>query len=111
MRRPEVTPICPYCGGRILSETPVYYSHGELIHLECYVRSSDYLQAIERFLKQRPGAPICHSCVAGSVGMAFELVRKAVERLRVSAAFRVRSETCALCGALRLTIAAAVPRN
>jgi hypothetical protein len=87
----------------------VYFSHGDLIHLECNTGIGKDVRAVERFLVQRLDGPVCQRCIASTLTLPYPTVRKVVDRLGQTATFRVERARCTACREVRVTIVAAHP--
>lgn len=99
-----VSLTCHLCLIPIVAGELAFYEGAALVHVGCHERA--YAGgALAEFLETHPGRPFCHSCLAKTLGVRWDAIRKAVWALRVSPAFQVRPGTCSLCSMARVVLA------
>ncbi len=92
------------CSQPVYPGQNVYFDHGQIVHLLCWVTSPDILRVVETFLRQNTGKRHCHRCIAETLGIRYDDISKAVARLRLGSDYRVEPAMCAICRNDRVTI-------
>jgi len=96
---------CPICLKLIEHADLVVFDAGELVHQNCFVQSGGTYALVMEFLRRRAAASFCHSCLATTLHVAYDEVRKAVTALRVDREVVVRvGAECGICRQRRVTV-------
>jgi hypothetical protein len=83
---------------------PLIIDGAEAVHLACYVRASGAAEPVAHFL-QRHLKPVCHTCLAGALGITFEHAKKATAALRLGSQVRIDiGRACSQCREERVTV-------
>ena len=88
---------CPMCHLPITPGTPVLLERGEAVHLECNLGLMDAGTAVAGLLRERPGQPLCATCIAGTLGLTFGEAQAGSARLRAFRGFELRFQVCVGC--------------
>lgn len=97
--------VCPLCQIPLVTGDRVIYGRDALVHAECYdrARAGDDIVAL---LTAHAGQRFCQACLAARLALPPDRVRKAMWALGATTGFTAGPDTCARCGATRVTIAA-----
>jgi hypothetical protein len=79
--------------------------HGDrILHLDCYIAVVHADVALLSYLKTRPGAAFCNTCLVGATGITFEEAMLARGWLRARPGIRFDVGPCRACGGRRVTL-------
>jgi hypothetical protein len=94
------------CGLPVAASSTATFEHGALIHLDCHLGLMDAGAAVARLLRQRPGQPLCSTCIATALGITLGEAQTGSARLRSLRGFEVRFEVCVGCDTRRQIVRA-----
>lgn len=98
--------VCRRCLGPVDDAAHVVLADSNVVHLACYVPTTDAVHTAARFLEGCEDRRICHTCLSGALRLRFEDARRATSVLRLSPRFRVEIAPCAMCRSERVTVRA-----
>jgi hypothetical protein len=84
----------------------VVLADSNVVHLACFVPTSDAVESAARFLEACEDRRVCHTCLSSALRLRFDDARRATSVLRLSPRFRVEIAPCAMCRAERVTVRA-----
>jgi hypothetical protein len=90
-------PRCPLCCRPVTAGASALVEHGEPIHVECHLGLLDAGAAVARLLRQRPGHPLCATCIAHALGLTVGEAQAGSARLRALRGFEIRFDQCVGC--------------
>jgi hypothetical protein len=89
------------CRLPVAAGSPALFEHGDVIHLDCHLGVLDPGAAVARLLCQRPGQPLCVTCIAAALDLTVGEAQAGSARLRALRGFQVRYDACLGCGGRR----------
>ncbi|MBM4441191.1 MAG: hypothetical protein FJ027_12295 [Candidatus Rokubacteria bacterium] len=94
------------CRRPVAADTPAFFEHGEVIHLDCHLGLMDAGAAVGRLLRERAERPLCAECLANALMITPGEAEVAAIRLRRLPRFAMRFDLCLGCGRRKQTLRA-----
>ncbi len=97
--QPRPSPTCARCLQPIADGEHVIFDNSEPIHMRCFTLTDRLVAVAAAFLRVRPDAPVCHTCLARALRITLEEARKTTNTLRLTGEeyYVVVGGRCGIC--------------